>query len=192
MVFAEDEKYLLSRYEDTDKNLYLKVWEETFENSLVLNDENFKKKSWEDVLMKKTKLQLKITDKLSNEYVGEVLVMKLDTKKPELGIQLLKKYQKQGIGTRVMKLFIDKLKEVFEVEYFLIRIFSDNYISQRMFEEMGAIKIGEEGKEYNDLMYKIMQNMGREKFEETIKGDFKETQRYILCYKLEVLKGECS
>ena len=85
-----------------------------------------------------------------------------------------------------MKLFIDKLKSVLQAAVFSVRVFSDNYISQRMFEKMGAVKIGEEGKESAELMHRIMQEMGREKFETVIKEDFEKTQRYIICYKLEV------
>ena len=159
---------------------------EIFENSAVYNDENFKQKLWDDVLSDTNKLQLKITDKLTQDYIGEVTLMKLDAEVPELGIQLLRKYHSQGVGTKVMKLFVNKLKRVMQVEAFLVRIFSDNYISQRLFEKLGAVKTGEEGKEYATLMYSIMQDMGREKFEETIQGEFETTQRYILCYKLEV------
>lgn len=183
-VFAEDDKYMLSRYEDTEQDLYLKVWNETFEKSPVRCDDNFKQKSWEDVLTDTTKLYLKISDKISHEYVGEVSLTQLDTETPELGIHLLRKYQSQGIGTRVMNLFVVKLKKVFRVEYFSVRIFSDNYISQRMFEKMGAVKTGEEGKDYTELMYKIMQEMGREAFETVIGKDFEKTQRYIICYKI--------
>ena len=118
---------------------------------------------------------------MTQEYVGEVTLMKLDTETPELGIQLLRKYQSQGIGTRVMNLFVDKLKSVLRVEFFSVRIFSDNHVSKKMFDKMGAVKIGEEGKEYAELMYRIMQEIGREKFEETIKEDFEKTQRYIIC-----------
>ena len=177
-VFIEDEKYVLRRYEVTERNLYLKAWNETFENSPVLNDENFKKKSWEDVLSDVTKLQLKIIDKLTQEYVGEVIIMKLDTEIPELGIH------GQGIGTRVMNLFVDKLRTVLQIEFFSVRIRTDNYISQKLFENMGAVKVGEEGKEHAELMYNIMQEMGREKFEEIIEKDFEKTQRYTICYKL--------
>ena len=42
------------------------------------------------------------------------------------------------------------------------------------------------GKEYAELMYKIMQEMGKEKFEETIKQDFEKTQQFIIRYKIEV------
>lgn len=185
-VFAEDEKYVLSRYEVSEQDLYLKAWNEFFESTPVSHDENFKQKSWDDVLSDTIKLQLKIIDKLTQEYVGEVTLMKLDTETPELGIQLLRKYQSQGIGTQVMNLFVDKLKSVLRVEFFSVSIFSDNHVSQKMFEKMGAVKIGEEGKEYAELMRKIMQNFGKEKFEEVIKEDFEKTQRYIICYKLKV------
>ena len=185
-VFAEDEKYVLSRYEVSEQDLYLKAWNEIFESTPVSYDENFKQKSWDDVLSDTTKLQLKIIDKLTQEYVGEVTLMKLDTETPELGIQLLRKYQSQGIGTQVMNLFVDKLKSVLRVEFFSVRIFSDNHVSPKMFEKMGAVKIGEEGKEYAELMCKIMQDFGKEKFEEVIKEDFEKTQKYIICYKLEV------
>ena len=185
-VFAEDEKYVLSRYEVAEQDLYLMAWNEIFESTPVSHDEKFKQKSWDEVLSDTTKLQLKIIDKLTQEYVGEVTLMKLDTEAPELGIQLLRKYQSQGIGTRVMNLFVDKLKSVLRVESFSVRIFSDNHVSQKMFEKMGAVKIDEEGKEYAELMRKIMQDFGKEKFEEVIKEDFEKTQRYIICYKLEV------
>lgn len=183
-AFVEDEKYILSRYDTTDKDLFFKAWNETFENSPLINAEQFKEKSWEDVLSDTNKLQLKIIDKLTQEYVGEVILMKLDTEMPEVGIQLLQKYQSQGIGTQVMNLFVNQLKFIMQVEFFTIRIRSDNYISQRLFSKMGAVKIGEEGNEYAMLMKKRMMNMGREKFEEIIEEDFENTQRYTICYRL--------
>ena len=185
-VFVEDEKYVLSRYEVSEQDLYLKAWSEIFESTPVSHDDRFKQKLWEEVLSDTTKLQLKIIDKMTQEYVGEVTLMKLNAEAPELGIQLLRKYHGQGIGTRIMNLFVDKLKSVLQIEYLSARIFSDNHVSQKMFEKMGAVKIGEEGKEYAELMRKIMQDFGKEKFEEVIKEDFEKTQRYIICYKLEV------
>ena len=185
-VFVEDEKYVLSRYEVSEQDLYLKAWSEIFESTPVSHDDRFKQKLWEEVLSDTTKLQLKIIDKMTQEYVGEVTLMKLNAEAPELGIQLLRKYHGQGIGTRIMNLFVDKLKSVLQIEYLSARIFSDNHVSQKMFEKMGAVKIGEEGKEYAELMRKIMQDFGKENFEKVIKEDFEKTQRYIICYKLKV------
>lgn len=184
VTFVEDENYTLSRYCITDQDLFFKAWNETFANSPLINDEQFKKKSWKDVLSDTSKLQLKIVDKLTQEYIGEVVLMELNMEMPEIGIQLLRKYHGQGIGTRVVNLFVNQLKSIMQVEFFKVRIRSDNYISQRMFEKMGAIKVGEEGKEYADLMCELMQSMGKEKFEKAIQKEFESTQTYTLCYKL--------
>lgn len=115
VMFVQDEKYALSRYEISEKDLFFKVWNETFDRSPLINDEQFQNKSWEDVLLDTNKLQLKIMDKLSQEYVGEVVLMNLDAERPELGIQLLEKYRGQGIGTRVMNLFLDHLKVIMKI-----------------------------------------------------------------------------
>ena len=121
MVFTEDESYLLCRYEEKDRKLYDKIWEETFGQSPVLNDTELKIKLWQDVLFDKNKLQLKIIHKKTGNYVGEVMVMNLDSEMPELGIQILKEYQGKGIGSRIMKNFIDQLKSILPVEAFLLK-----------------------------------------------------------------------
>lgn len=184
MVFAENDAYVLSRYKETEQELFFKAWRETFEHSLLLMNTQLEQTSWEKALSDLNTLQLKVMDKREQEYVGEVCLMKLNSEMPELGIQLLRKYQGQGIGTQVMNLFIKQLKAVTEFKEFLIKISSDNVASKKLFEKMGAVRIGEEGKEYAELMCKIMQKMGKEKFEEIIKGDFAKTQEYTVCYKL--------
>lgn len=127
VTFVEDEKYTLSRYDVSEQELFFKAWNETFEDTPLINDEQFKKKSWTDMLSDASKLQLKIIDKLTQEYVGEVVLMKFDTEMPEIGIQLLKKYHSQGIGTRVVNLFVNRLKSIMQVKFFTVRIRSDNY-----------------------------------------------------------------
>lgn len=189
MVFTEDESYLLCRYEEKDRKLYDKIWEETFGQSPVLNDTELKIKLWQDVLFDKNKLQLKIIHKKTGNYVGEVMVMNLDSEMPELGIQILKEYQGKGIGSRIMKNFIDQLKSILPVEAFLVKISSDNHICRKLFENMGAVQIGEEGKEYGELFKKAMEDMGKEVFEKSVTSDVGIFQRYIICYKIEARGG---
>lgn len=88
VTFVEDEKYTLSRYDVSEQELFFKAWNETFEDTPLINDEQFKKKSWTDMLSDASKLQLKIIDKLTQEYVGEVVLMKFDTEMLEIGIDL--------------------------------------------------------------------------------------------------------
>ena len=114
--------------------------------------------------------------------------MKADAEIPEIGIQLLKKYHSQGIGTRVVNLFVNQLKSIINVEFFTVRIRSDNYASQRMFEKMGAIKVGEEGKEYADLMYELMQRMGKENLKRRYRKSLKGYKRihYAISYQCNI------
>ena len=117
------------------------------------------------------------------------MVMNLDAEMPELGIQILKEYQGQGIGSRIMKNFIDQLKSILQVEAFLVKISSDNHISRKLFENMGAVQIGEEGKEYGELFKKAMEDMGKEVFEKSVTSDVGIFQRYVICYKIEARGG---
>lgn len=181
--FIESDNYLFSRYTIDDKDCHWKLCGEVYDDVLLSNDE-FMRKSWEDVLLDTNRLQLKIIYKITQEYIGEVSLRNLDSDRPEIGIQLLRKYHNQGIGTQVMQLFIARLKEVVQINCFSVRIFSNNYISQRLFEKIGAVQVGTEGKEYSELMAKIMNEMGRDKFEQVIQNDFENTQHFIICYEI--------
>ncbi|MBR5595864.1 MAG: GNAT family N-acetyltransferase [Lachnospiraceae bacterium] len=183
-IFAENDNFILSKYKDSEQELFYKAWNETFENSPVLTDINFKEKSWEDVLTGKSKLQLKIIDTISQEYIGEVVLLNIDSEMPEFGIQLLRKYQGKGIGTMITKLFLDKLKSVTQVKEILIRIRSNNEISKKMFEKFGIVKIGEEGKKCAELMASLLDDIGKDKFENIVGKSFASTQVYTICYKL--------
>lgn len=186
-VFAKDEEYILRRYEadEADHHAFLQAMEEAAPGSILLKDENYMKNSWKEALAGDETLQLKVMDKRTKAYVGYVMLQHLDTREPELGIQLLQDYQHQGIGSRVMRLFVERLRMLLDIDYFYVRIKSDNYASQRLFEGMGAVTIGEEGSEYTELMRNLMEEMGREAFEAAIQGKFEQTQRYIICYMLK-------
>lgn len=56
VMFVEDEKYALSRYKISEKDLFFKAWNETFDKSPLINDEQFQNKSWEDMLLDTNKL----------------------------------------------------------------------------------------------------------------------------------------
>lgn len=110
----------------------------------------------------------------------------LETENPELGIYILPQYRNKKIGTRVVKCFTKNLQKLALYDYLSVRIYSDNLVSQRLFENLGAIKIGEEGKTYCKLMKKMMQDMGRERFKQIIGNTYESTQRYALCYKFDL------
>ena len=181
-VFVEDNKYKLLRYEEKDKDIYMKILYKIFDKNKEYLDSSFWEKSWNEILMDDNKLALKIIDKEKNTYVGEVSLQNIQGDCPEIGIHIMKEYRNKGIASRILPLFFDKIKSLVEVKYFLARIRSNNWISIKLFEKLGAVKIGEEGIEYSTLMSQMAEKLGREKMEMTIGKDLEEILAYIICY----------
>lgn len=181
-----DKEFTLCAYKNQDRLLYGKVWDEVFDKETISAVEEAKKRTWNEILCDNNQLYLKILDKQTGEFWGEISLKDLGNDIPELGIHILREYRNKGIGTKVVKCLIKNLRRIKGVQCLLIRIYSDNYVSQRLFEHLGAVKIGEEGKAYCEFMKKMMQDMGKEKFEKIIQGAYEDTQRYILCYRLDL------
>ena len=181
-VFVEDNKYKLLRYEEKDKDIYMKMLYEIFDKSKEYLDSSFWEKSWNELLVDDNKLVLKIIDIEKNTYVGEVSLQNIQGVCPEIGIHIMKENRNKGIASSILPLFLDKIKSLVEVEYFLARIRSNNWISIKLFERLGAVKIGEEGKEYSALMSQMTEKWGREKMEMTVGKDLEEILAYIICY----------
>lgn len=170
-----DKEFLLLKYVEQDSLLYMKV-----------RDEIVDKETWNEILHDDNQLYLKILDKQTGEFLGEISLINLENDSPELGIHILRKYRNRGIGTKAVRCFIENVKSIKSLQYLSIRICSDNFVSQRLFEHLGAVKIGEDGKDYCDFMKNMMQDMGKEKFEKVIQGAYEDTQRYVLCYRLDL------
>ena len=60
----------------------------------------------------------------------------------EVVIELLKEHTGQGVGTLAVRGLLDAVAQRCGVTEFRIRIDSDNYASQRMFEKLGALPNG--------------------------------------------------
>ena len=183
-VFVEDNKYKLLRYEESDKDIYMQILYEIFGKNTKYLDSSFWEKSWNEILMDDDKLALKIIDIEKNIYVGEVSLENIHSYCPEIGIHIMKEYRNRGIASRVLPLFIDKIKSLVVAGYFLARIRSNNWISIKLFEKLGVIKIGEEGKEYAVLMKEMAEKLGREKMEMTVGKDLEEILAYTICYRI--------
>lgn len=92
----------------------------------------------------------------------------------------------QGIAPKVVRLFARRVYEIRKVDYFLIRISSNNKHSKHVFEKMGAVRIGEEETEFSKFV---------EKFRETADKDGQDLEKFrhlfgesddevVYCYSL--------
>lgn len=71
---------------------------------------------------------------------------------PEIGLNLVESKRNQGIAAKVVKLLVQMVCKERNIDYFLIKIKSDNSHSKHVFEKIGAIPIGEEDYNYTIFM----------------------------------------
>lgn len=186
LSYIKDKELLICLYKKQDKPFHEKIMNEIFVDESPVSVTTVKEQEWNEILHDNDKLFLKVIEMQTEEFIGEISLRNLETETPELGIYILPQYRNKKIGTRVVKCFAENLQKLALYDYLSVRIYSDNLESQRLFENLGAIKIGEEGKSYCTLMKKTMQDMGRERFEQVIGNTYESTQRYVLCYKFDL------
>lgn len=99
-------------------------------------------------------------------------------------------YQRQGIAYDTLQLFMRKGKSICKIDYFFVRIYSDNEPSKKLFRKLGAVEIGSEPSEYQVFLNHMKERMTEEEYEkikrknpdmERIAG-----QRWIGHYKIEL------
>lgn len=140
LLAISDKELFLRTYEEQDGLLYEKVWDEIFDKETLSAVQEVKTRTWNEILRDDN--QLKILDKQTEEFWGEISLKNLENDSPELGIHILREYRNKGIGTKAVKCCMEHLKRVEKLRYLSIRICSDNFVSQRLFEHLGAVLIG--------------------------------------------------
>lgn len=128
--------------------------------------------------------------KATKQYVGNIVLRELESTTPEVGIDIVKKYQRQGIAYDTLQLFLRRIKNICRIEYFLVRIYSDNEPSRKLFQKLRAVKIGNEPSEYQVFLDQMKEWMTEEKYEEIRREnpDMERiaVQRWIEQYKIEL------
>jgi RimJ/RimL family protein N-acetyltransferase len=77
-----------------------------------------------------------------NDFCGYCAVKDLDADKPEIEIELLRKYRGQGIGYQALSDMMASIEETSNVSGFISVVEPDNYISQKLMYKLGGIPAG--------------------------------------------------
>ena len=141
-LYDENEEFLLIEPNDTYKDAYFDLCKETYVMKDKLDDEEYRRLGWG--ILFKVGIVLFVIEKGTNNLCGYVELKHIDSEHPEIGIELFKKYQRQGIGYKAIKLMLSKAQQIHPVSSYKIRIYYDNISSQKLFEKLGAVKVGEE------------------------------------------------
>lgn len=157
---------------ENDKENYLKLYRE---NSIVakasakmsdVDYDEFAEFVWEKI-PEEDSIYVSIFLKADHTYVGNIVMQHLSLSTPEIGIDVLKEYQRQGIAYETISMFTKKILEIKNIDYFLVRIYSDNLASTKLFEKLGAIRVGHELSEFGAVLAQMKENL-KDEYEELL------------------------
>ena len=190
-VFVQNDKYILKALCEEDKANYLKLYQE---NSIVakasskmsnVDYEEFAEYVWEK-LPEDDAIYISVFLKTDNSYVGNITMQNLSSETPEIGMDVLLKYRRNGIAYETIPMFAKRVLELRAVEYFMVRIYSDNESSKKLFEKLGATQIGKEPSEFMEVLSQ-MKKKPKEEYEEFLirNPDVEKiaNERYIMQYR---------
>lgn len=189
-IITLDNKYILKKEAEEDKEAYFNLYKE---NSVLVKKipsnmfQDLFEKQWGN-RKQENSLYVSIFKKTDAVYLGNIVLKDLESMRPELGIDIVKQYQRKGVAYDTLRMFMRWARRAYNIEYFFVRIYSDNLASFNLFQKLGAIKIGEEPSELQAVLNQFRERLGEDEFEKIKKknpdmeGIAK--RRYIAQYKL--------
>lgn len=85
----------LRKLQDTDKEAYIKLENETWVNNKALQDEEHKDRLWKG-MFSDTEIHYAVL--MESHICGFISITKLDKEVQELGVELFEEYRHKGIG----------------------------------------------------------------------------------------------
>ena len=103
-----------------------------------LDYDEFTEFVWEKI-PEEDSIYVSIFGKADYAYVGNIVMQHLYSSTPEIGIDVLKEYHRQGIVYNIIPMFIKRVLELKTIEYFFVKIYSDNIARTKLFEKLRAL-----------------------------------------------------
>ena len=190
-IITLDNKYILKKEAEEDKEAYFNLYKE---DSILVEKmpsnmfQDFFNKQWGN-RKQENSLYVSIFRKPDAVYLGNIVLKGLESMRPELGIDIVKKYQRKGVAYDTLRMFMRWARRAYNIEYFFVRIYSDNLASFNLFQKLGAIKIGEEPSEFQAVLNQFRERLGEDEYEKIKKRNpdtvDTATGLYIAQYKLD-------
>lgn len=162
-VFAEIEKLTIRNLREEDREEYFHTLKEVSTIPAIYETEGFEDTVWKDAVTSATSVTFAVERKDGHKYVGDCMIKNPDTDMIEVGLDVSKEYQNQGIGSTILRLLVTEIKSRFPEKRIITRVYSDNDKSQRLIHTIRGVKIGEEPSEYDaamSIMKKMYEEMG--------------------------------
>lgn len=128
--------------EDRKNYFALQISVALFPDNRLNNIKEYEDKSWEEQFESKNRICYVIETIPDLFYCGECAVKDISADIPEIEIELMQEYLHQGIGYQAIFMMLNKLTEQYDKKEFYAKIEPDNFVSQFLFEKLGAIPAG--------------------------------------------------
>ena len=123
-IFATDGEFKICTISEEDRNDYVELHRQlNGETSLYLNPIS-KDMMWEQILNNADSVFSLFT--ANGDYCGSIELQHPDSHTPEIGIDLMEDKRNKGIASKAVRLFARRAYAIRKVDYFLIRISSNN------------------------------------------------------------------
>ena len=152
----ENERLLIRPVTTVDEEQFMRIQQENSEMRNAFKDEHFRESFWEKSLNSEDDIYMMIYLKKDSQHIGNCSFQNVNTQTIEIGIDIDKTMQNQGLGTGVLMLLVEYLKTNASGQRFQIKTKSNNFPCQRMIEKAGGTKIGKEATEFDRVMDRMI------------------------------------
>lgn len=138
-IVKSDVHIYIRAVKEFDRDWFIELQKETCIMKSMLKEESYRKIIWDEHIQDKSMM---FTIEVDGEYAGYCGINNLSCENWEVSIELLKKFHNKGIGYRAISIMLSEIKSRLNVNKYRVKIASDNYASQRLFEKLGANPYG--------------------------------------------------
>lgn len=160
-IVIETQRIIIREIEDTDRDLVYQLSKESVMLSALPQDEKYqemyKQTCWEEV-NRPSIFNALIFHKETGSFVGKICMQFIDDPLPELGIDLLQKYQNCGYGPEAIVPFANWYGQQHGLSQIKVRISKENNHSRHVFEKLGAI-YNEDTPSFNPSFVAMMEKL---------------------------------
>ena len=139
-VFTETEHYLLRRIQPEEMPHY-QALAAIDTPDFLRNHSVSAAHAWEG-LWDTDHLTCSILMKDDHTFCGFCQLQWIDSPTPEMGIDLLPAFQKQGIAPEVLPAFLAQAKKILPIDFFYAKVRKNNPAAQMLAEKIGGVCIG--------------------------------------------------
>ena len=152
VTIIEDDRLFIRPITAADSEEYMRIQQENSEISNAYNGESFRNSFWEKTLGSEEDINMMIYLKDNNQHIGNCSFQNVNTSTIEIGIDIDRTWQNQGLGTNTLRLLTAYLKEHASDRLCRVKTKSNNLPCQRIIEKNGGVKIGEETTPFDKIM----------------------------------------